>query len=426
MSIASYSTRKKWRVSKKGIACGTVILMAIMSDYLVNVFGITGGFLYQLLFSGRYIGTLFLIVLSLKGSKIPKFEIKRFVKIFLPFLWLLFVVEVIAFFTSEVPRIYGFRYWTRALSNLLGILFMYALVLSVWKLRGKQTINTFLSALLLGQLIVFVSVLLCHGLTGIVGSVKSIIFFRAESTNYFEVHELTFCLGLFIIYFLFFSENKNKHWKKILLLIFLFVLGGKRIGFAGIIVAALFAFLVHRKGLSKRMITIVGSVGIIICFAFLAIVYSESFITLLNDRGINDMGRGLIYRYFTTRSHFDPSYLGWGVAGTSKVIENLDRAEVLYMQGVRGVHSSILDLYINYGFCGYLIWSIINLIYIPRKFFSFYGKRTATLYISLLIYAFITYLTDNTAGYFVFQVTLLLIPISEYLQEHHGIRNVQK
>ena len=36
---------------------------------------------------------------------------------------------------------------------------------------------------------------------------------------------------------------------------------------------------------------------------------------------------------------------------------------------------------------------------------------------ALILYLFITYLTDNTESYFVCQVALLLIPITEYLKE---------
>lgn len=42
--------------------------------------------------------------------------------------------------------------------------------------------------------------------------------------------------------------------------------------------------------------------------------------------------------------------MGWGMAGVAKVVENLDRSEVMYMAAVRGVHNDILKIYINFGF----------------------------------------------------------------------------
>ena len=106
--------------------------------------------------------------------------------------------------------------------------------------------------------------------------------------------------------------------------------------------------------------------------------------------------------------------MGWGMAGVAKVVENMDRSEVLYMASVRGLHNDIMKIYINFGFLGSLIWYAINLIYIPVRFLKEYGKRTATIYMSLILYMFITYLTDNTEGYFVCQITLFLIPIATY------------
>ncbi len=415
--MISYSTNKhkKQVVSKNGFLCGIVLLIAILVGQTTKVFGGLGGYIYYALYYGRYLGTLLLFGYSMRHSVISNADVKRFVSIIKPIFILLICIQLISFITSPVPKMYGIRYWTRVLSIFLDKGFIYFLAITVWKLRGSKAIKTLLTTLLIDQFLVVLSVIIRYGLSGMTDSVKSVFSFQATSTNYFEVHELTFCIGLILIYYLFFAPNKNK-WI-ILVLSFFFILGGKRIGFAGIIAAGCFGFLVKKKGLSKKKITVTGCLGVIICFLFLLLIYNNQFISLLNQKEISDMGRGLIYSYFTNRTSYSPSFLGWGLAGTSKVIENMDRGEISYMQSVRGVHSSILDSYINYGFLGYHIWSIIQLVYIPRKFFTLYGKKTATLYISLLLYAYVTYLTDNTEGYFMFQTTLLLVPLSESCEE---------
>ena len=112
------------------------------------------------------------------------------------------------------------------------------------------------------------------------------------------------------------------------------------------------------------------------------------------------------------------------MAGVAKVVENLDRSEVMYMAAVRGVHNDILKIYINFGFFGSLIWYVLNLVYFPVKFMEKYGKKVATIYMALILYLFVTYLTDNTESYFVCQVALLLIPITEYLKEKEKNRSI--
>ena len=67
----------------------------------------------------------------------------------------------------------------------------------------------------------------------------------------------------------------------------------------------------------------------------------------------------------------------------------------------------------SYHFVGFFY----NLVYLPRKVFDFFGKKSSTVLMSLLLYIFVTYLTDNTEGYFVCQVFLLLIPLASYSVE---------
>ena len=78
---------------------------------------------------------------------------------------------------------------------------------------------------------------------------------------------------------------------------------------------------------------------------------------------------------------------------------------------IRGLHNDLLKMYIECGFWGYVIWLILTLIYVPEKIKNKLGVRSATIYLALNIFAFITYLTDNTESYFVFQTILLTFPL---------------
>ena len=89
------------------------------------------------------------------------------------------------------------------------------------------------------------------------------------------------------------------------------------------------------------------------------------------------------------------------------MLENMSYNEVGNMVVFRGLHNDILKRYLDWGFVGFLGWAWYNLLFLPKKVFFMYGKKPATLYLLLLTYSFITYLTDNTEGYFVFQVALM-------------------
>ena len=92
----------------------------------------------------------------------------------------------------------------------------------------------------------------------------------------------------------------------------------------------------------------------------------------------------------------------------------MSKSEVGNMASARGLHNDVLKMYIECGFIGSLIWLTYNWLYVPINIFKKVGKKQATLYIALTIFAFITYLTDNTENYFAFQVILLLLPLAAY------------
>ena len=107
----------------------------------------------------------------------------------------------------------------------------------------------------------------------------------------------------------------------------------------------------------------------------------------------------------------DVTQIGWGIAGVAKAIENMPRSEVLYMDSVRGMHNAILGTYVDYGFVGSLLWFLFYLVYVPKKNYDYFGKKSATLYMLLSVYMFITYLTDGTHEYYTCQIIYLLLLI---------------
>ena len=412
-------------VKKTHLLCAITLLLTLLSGQSSKLFGISGGAAYQLLYYLKYISALFLVAYALyRKRKVPDYEVKKLLKILSPLVVLMIVVECFAVFTSPVPAMYGIRYWTRSVAVFLDRFCIYAVVIGIWELCGDKAIDCITNTFIVDELLVIVSAILHVGISGIVESFLGAFAFSEGASNYFEVHELTFGIGLCIIYYLFFAEGKKHSIGKLIFLMISFVLGSKRIGMAGIAAAGLFSLFVHKKELTRRKLIIIGIVGVLLCYGYLFIVYNNEFFAILNEHGINNMGRDLIYAYFVRRTKLDPSQMGWGMAGVAKVVENLDRSEVMYMAAVRGVHNDILKIYINFGFFGSLIWYVLNLVYFPVKFMEKYGKKVATIYMALILYLFVTYLTDNTESYFVCQVALLLIPITEYLKEKEKNRSI--
>lgn len=402
-----------FKVGKYYLLCWLVLLIDLLSNQISRLFGINNHLILLFFYYIKYINSCALLLVALsKKRRIESTDRKKFTRIVAPAIIICLTVEVIAVIMSPVVSQYGLRYFTRSFVIIVERISVYITVLGIWMLLGKEAIKCCVTSALADGIIVFVCAIFRIGISGIITSIES-IFLLAEN-NFFEVHELTFSIGLLLIYLFFFSDDKKLNKRYLFGLVILFVLGDKRIAWGGIIAAGLLSLLVKKKGLSKRMLATIGLTGVFICFLYIFMIYSDFFFTLLSNYSINPMGRDLIFGYFTRRTHFGIDQLGWGIAGVSKVIENWDASEVMYMQSVQGLHNDILKTYINFGAILSFVWFLYNLVYLPRKSYDYFGKKTATILMSFMLYLFVTYMTDNTETYFVCQIFLLLIPLAEY------------
>lgn len=328
---------------------------------------------------------------------------------------LFFVAEMIAAIQSPVVREFGIRYWTRDATYFFDKISVVILVICSWLLLDKKTLEMATITLLINNATILFVTIFEEGIIETLKIFPIVLGLAKENaaTKIMEIHELTYCLGLLLIYYLFFKKNKSKKDNLyISLLSLFFMLGGKRIAFFGLIVCGLFAYIVSKKNLSKIGLITIGIFGFFISFGYVYIVYNNKFIEIMDLLRINTMGRDIIYRYFVRRTTFATDYLGWGLSGVAKVIENMDPKEAINMVNVRGLHNDLLKMYINLGFIGFTAWLIINLIIFPLFINEKLGKCRATLYLCITAFAFITYLTDNTENYSIFQFILFLVPIA--------------
>lgn len=403
------------RINKARLLCGIVIISQLLWMQKKIVWPTLSGTLYQIIYYMKYFGSAVLLIYTLSKHRDPVISKrqKSYIRIFLPLFLIYALVEIVAIFSSPVVSGFVASYWTRFLAYVLDKVCILSMISCIWLLLREEAVNCITSALIADGILILILTMLRAGI-GDTLRIFLVVLRLAESntaSSLFEVHELTFCLGLCIIYYLFFKKRKeNRDWIRIILLIVFFILGGKRIGFAGIVFAGAFALFVHRKGLKKYTLVHIGLAGTIICIVYVSLLYSGDLLSYLAKKEINVMGRDIIFNYFIRRTEFSYDSLGWGLYSTTKVVSGMSHSEMGNLAGV-AIHNDILKIYIECGFLGSILWYLFNLVHVPVKIFHKLGKYNAALYMSLMIFAFITYLTDNTENYFVFQVTLLLIPL---------------
>lgn len=233
--------------------------------------------------------------------------------------------------------------------------------------------------------------------------------------NWVEIHDITFAFGLFLIYFLFYAEHTKERIVLIILSIFFFILGWKRIAAIAVPIVGIVGFLLGRIRKSEHRLIclkIIGILVVVICFAYVVAVYYNLFDYLSKEYGINVMGRNDIYDYIRQYYSISPSYIGCGFEYTSVILQEIADSGVTGVSGILAVHNNILVEYIELGFWGFIVWLVYIWVFQLRHIISNCDEKTATLYVMCELYAFITYATDNTLFYFFTSMVLRLIPMA--------------
>lgn len=148
-----------------------------------------------------------------------------------------------------------------------------------------------------------------------------------------------------------------------------------------------------------------GGCATVLAFVYIGLTENGTIINLLSEHNINSMGRDLLYDSAHSLYTLGIEFLGHGVGATRKLLGDGSM-----------LHNNILQFYIEYGFLGTVFWIGYQMVYLPMRFNKQYGYSVALYYGIISWYLFITYLTDNTAGYIAVQ-NVLFVSLSYFIDE---------
>lgn len=253
------------------------------------------------------------------------------------------------------------------------------------------------------------------------------LFFRQTSAQgtYTELHELAFVIGLYLI-FLFFINNKKfiSNPKPLMILCCIcFIIGWKRIGIGALFVVTVYMIcckLIQKKNINmtlairNRKVTfdimkITEIAAVIGCVLYVALTTSNELVSSVEAGGVNLMGRNIIYNYFRRFYDFSVGFFGHGVGFVSRQFDYATPADLYNMISIKALHNDLMRVFIEIGFLGFVIWCCYWLVGVPRCIEKIAGKESAFVCLCLILYSFITYTTDNTEGYFNFQMHLVML-----------------
>lgn len=256
-----------------------------------------------------------------------------------------------------------------------------------------------------------------YGINGILYYVESMILGVDSPINFvMEVHDLTFAMGLFFLYYLFFEDKNTKHhYKKIICSLLLIFLGLKRVEVLALIIAIIvyYALLKWGKKITFRA-SVLTIVFLIVNLGFVYLIDSGILNQLVELYSINTRGRLDYYGFAKQYFELNPTFSGSGFTYFSKLFGDLSESGFrINGYGVpHGIHSNILVQYIEIGFFMFILWIVYSFYFRTKRLFKKCGIAAAESYLLLTVFVFILYLTDNCFKYPNTQMVYFIIPLA--------------
>lgn len=399
---------KKINVFK--VFCFIVLFLEVIWMQKSILFPNISSTLFQIVYYMKYFGSAILFILALLVSRDEgeKKQIRNYFNLFVPLLIFYIFLEFFVILFGNSEYFFGFSSISRFFAFLLDKLFIVTGLCSIVYICKEETMKVIAKVFIYDFFLIFIMSLLKLGWVNTIDSMFAFSGFYNSGSSVFEVHEATFCIGLLIIYYLFMEKNI----KMSLLLSIIFLIGDKRIGILALIICCIMGAYLNKKKKNSRSMIVISLILIVSSILYVGIIYNGKFQTYMEQHNINLMGRNVIYKWFVNKTDFSLFYKPWGIGSTGKLLERATKHDLGNMYKVRGVHNDFLKRYIEYGLCGMVIWLWFIFIKIPLSSYKFEkNNKVLTIFLLLNVYAFITYLTDNTENYFVFQTILYLIPL---------------
>lgn len=270
----------------------------------------------------------------------------------------------------------------------------------------------------------FVIILLGAATTGIAGAVRDMI---ANITSFgdndvinnstfiraIEIHDITFVMGVFFMYFLFFCPREKHRFVYAGVALFLFFAGLKRIAFLSLFLGLAFAiFLKLFSAKNQRRLLMFSALFIVAaCWFYIFIIQKGIFTQFLLDHDIELNGREKIYDYISNFYEVKPSYRGKGYEFCVQLLKSMKGTKEQVV-AITAVHNDILKMYVEMGFWGFFVWTMAYYVFQTNWYVTRCGEKVAVCFMAINVYMLITYMTDNTMFYYWSSMVIRIIPLS--------------
>ena len=401
----------KYKVSRRTIL-GTLIVALAFSDTIRNA----TSWVYPFIMLSLLVGLYFLNLASGQGVKRAKYIFKKYMKIgVLPYV-IIFLYAVLVISINQQ----GSRFISRSLgSTLIAIMTIVTSAALVYIFKKKAP-DVLCYGLILNYI---VHIVLNFEKIGFSGLIEHFVNPLNTYQNVFELHSVGFTLNLLLIYYIVKKDRNDKG--KIISIITVLYLIMKRIAFVGSILALFTWFitdvLLRKKGTKKYMFIMWGLAIAALVYVGFICLYPELFKGLMIKLGI--LNRYIMTTSFSNYYSFDVRFLGRGFGFVSVLIPEMDIAG----GRVEALHNDILKDFIEEGFIGFCIIYYYLFVKVPQMVTEGKNKRCYACVTMMLIYTFVTLMTDNVLEYVSYTCTWFVIygTIHLYGNELFPLKQVQ-
>ncbi len=313
----------------------------------------------------------------------------------------------------------------RGLSDQIYGLAMILAMAGILYTFGRRGLWLNLAAMLGANFITVAQVIRENGLSVYLQELRALVVTFANETGpviqQMEIHELTFALGVYLVFYAINWKECRRDRAAMLLLgpaLFCFLSGFKRIGAVAVAAAVLVSLLLRvltRRSSGAFWLLAASFLVIGIAFLYICLVERGIFDYLSQRFGLNTMGRKELSEFIDQYYWIGPDFFGNGAGFVTRLFSDLP-AEYT----IRALHNDILMIYIDVGFWGFWGWM---LCYFPLRVWNIYrrkGLKDGVLCLSLQVYVLVTAMTDNTLYYIYVTGALSICLMSCLLEEQEA------
>ena len=222
------------------------------------------------------------------------------------------------------------------------------------------------------------------------------------SLEMLELHEISFALGVYFLWFFIYDKRKNK--KQIIVTLFFIALAYKRIELFALCVCSFFYLFWVRKtkcDIKKILCIFLGVFG-----AYAIFSWNDGFGKLMEFLGVDSLGRTEVYsailQSLTSNDQLIGKGMGWITDHLIDVSGN--------WRGYSDLHNDYLKFFIELGVVGGAIFWLLWIVVVPSilmrtKTHVFFHK----IFLCVLLYNLILFCTDNVIRYLLVNIAFYQI-----------------